>query len=298
MKNDQVKSSLDLLLSGIFIVKERVNLVKNEIESFRSSYENESDSAKKDLLYRTIQKKSGDLYLLGNDYRDLVLLYYTINFDIDSSSSVRVLEEYRRDFPDDLKVELLVIKNKNELYVPDIYEAKLWNLLNSGDNNREVAEYLVWYLLGLEDYNSVNLVLERVEHREDEYNWIFYYKAIISTLKGNYKDAQNYIDRVDSGAIKDWERFYTKGVIDMGSGNYTNSIENFNKSLISINQNNYVDNRDIYISEIKTKIAEVLLALNDVDEAIRMLNSAYELNPDNYRSDLLRSIHTSIREKS
>lgn len=297
-KSDQVKNSLDVLKEGQGKLKEIVLDIIDDIQDLKDQKNDLSDINQKDLVERTILKKTNELKEYRNDYRSIVLLYYNQIISIDEAKAIRSLEEYKNIFPDDVKIDLLIMKNKNRLFIPEIFEAKLWDLLNKDQDNKEVSEYLIWYLLGLGNFDSVELVLERSENRSIDSNWTNYYRAILSGLEGKYSDGLEYLDLIKTGTIPPWEILYTKAVLYIGKGNQTEALKLLNHCLISINQIDYLNNRSKYLSEIKTKIAEVLISLNDIDEAIRVLNSAYELNPDNYRSDLLRSININIKEKS
>lgn len=297
-KSDQIKQSLDLLKNGIAKMKEQSLIYVSEIEFSKDDLSETESAAKKGITQRSIDKKVDDLKVFKTQYRDLVLLYYSEIYNIDKKSAVKTLEEFRQIFPDDIKIDLLIMKNKNTLYVPKIYEAKLWDLLNKDDNNKEVSEYLIWYLLGLGNFDSVELVLDRYENRNSDSNWTNYYRAILLGINGDYQNGLDKLLELKSSFVSDWEIYYTKAILNIGLNKQTEAIELLNKSIISINQIDYLDNKNIYLSRIKTKIAEVLISLNDIDEAIRVLNNAYELNPDNYRSDLLRSINKNIKERS
>lgn len=297
-KSDQVKQSLDILREGQNNLKEIVLLITSEIQELKIQQQEVVDSNQKNLIERTIIKKTNELKLFRNDLRNIVLLFYNQILFIDEMSAVRSLENFKSIFPDDVKIDLLIMKNKNRLYIPEVFEARLWDLLNKDQDNKEVSEYLIWYLLGLGNYESARLVLERSEHRSTDSNWTNYYRAILNGLEGNYELGLDYLQRLKDNSIATWEIYYTKAILNIGNGNLTEALELLNHSLISINQIDYLNNRTKYLSEIKTKIAEVLISLNDIDEAIRILNSAYELNPNNYRSDLLRSININIKEKS
>ncbi len=212
------------------------------------------------------------------------------------------MEEYKISFPDDVRVELLIMKNRNTTLLPEIFEAKLWKLLNDGSKNRvdgsenrDVSEYLIWYLLGVENYNDIELVLERSENRYPESNWTGYYRGVLSGIRGDYSTALKYLNSKDLD-IPNWELQYNRGLMEMARGNYPEAMTHFNKSLIGISNRSMLNNIDVYKSQIKTKIAQVLISLDDIDEAIRVLNSAIELDPNNYRSDLLKSIHLNIKD--
>lgn len=295
MHSKYKKASLTLN-SGIDVFKHMVNDINMEIVNLKDDFNNEKDRIKKDLTNRLLDKKIRELNDLKKSYRELVLLFYSINRKNRSNEAIRVLQEFRLLFPEDVKIELLLMKSLDNVTSPDIFEAKLWKLLNSDNDNKDVAEYLVWYFLGLENYDNVNLIIERSNNIHPDNSWTNYYEGIIEAIHGDYERAIKLMDNPNI-SIPLWEVLYNRGVVEMAMVNYPEALTLFNKSYISLNSYNLIDDIDIYRSQIKTKIAEVLINLDDIDEAIRVLNHAIELDPNNYRSDLLKSVHLNIKER-
>lgn len=294
--NDNFKEASNNLMNGISHFKNLVKIHINDIESLIYSLNEEKDSVEKNITRRLIEKRESELENYRKSYRELVLMYYSINKDTLTDEAVKVLKEYKSLFKDDVRVELLIMKNQNRITSPDIFEAKLWKLLNKENDSKDVSEYIVWYLLGIGNYEDAELVLSRSENRYSEEKWTNYYRGILAGIQGDYNLALKYFES-DDLADKDWKILYNKAVVLMAMKKYPEALTSFNKSLISLNSNNIVRDKNIYRSEVKTKIAQVLINLNDIDEAIRVLNSAIELNPDNYKSDLLKSIHLNIKER-
>lgn len=296
-RNSRIKRASNVLEEGIDIFKNRVYQVDQEITDALENLDAEDDPVKKDLIKRLVDKKNSERRDLKSSYRELVLLYNSLNRDIDSNKALRILKDFRVLYPEDVKVELLLMKSLDGVTSPEIFEAKLWKLLNSehDKDNREVSEYLIWYYLGIGNYENVELILDRFNNRNPNNSWTNYYKGILSGIYGDYIGALNYLED-DDLTIPQWELLYNRGIIEFAKSNNQDALTLFNKSIISLNSNFLIDNRDIYRSRIKTKIAEVLISLGDLDEAIRVLNQAIELDPSNYRSDLLKSVHLNIRD--
>lgn len=292
LEMDNIKQAITILENGIDIFKTEINSLSIQIENSNSDDGNKEEQ---NLSARLKDKNRDDLNQLRDEYKELVLLGYFLYKEIGSDKAIKILEDYRREFPDDVKIELLEMRENNESSNPNKFIARLWTLLNRDIDNREVSEFLIWYLLGIENYEDIELVLERSEHRHSSENWTEYYRGILSGLNGEYKAALISFD-YQNLELDSWEILYNKGIIEMALLNYPEALTLFNKSIISINQLGYLNNKDIYLSKIKTKIAKVLISLNDTDEAIRILNSAFELDPENYSADLLKSIHLNLKE--
>ncbi len=294
-KSGNIKKSISFIEDGIDQYKNYVSILFDEIDLIQSELSSSNSEIDPELNKRLLTKKQDELSKLRIEYRELVLLSSSIYKLIKSDNRLRVIDDYRQIFKDDVKIELVQMKERNNILLPELFVANLWKLLNKDKDNREVSEYLIWYLLGIENYNDIELVMKRSENRYPNSNWTIYYRGILSGLKGDYEDSLTFFN-ADGLNIPSWELVYNKGVIQMAMKNYSEALTLFNKSIILINQENYINNINIHLSQIKTKIAQVLIFLNDIDEAIRVLNSAYELDPDNYSSDLLKSIHLNLKD--
>lgn len=295
IKMDNIKSAISYLDSGVLRLKKSINSMTSHVDKLKDDLTTIVDLDEKNITKRLIQKDESQLKIVENEYKELVLLSYHLYKEINSNKRIKILEDYRTLFPRDVKVELLYMRENNSKLNPDLFIAKLWTLLNTDIDNREVSEFLVWYLLGVENYTDIKLVLERSEHRHPEDNWTEYYRAILNGLDGNYKTA---ITQFNSSQLNvdSWEILYNSGIMEMALQNYSEALVLFNKSIIALNQKSFINNRDEYLSQIKTKTAQVLISLNDIDEAIRVLNSAFELDHNNYTSDLLKSIHIDLMD--
>ncbi len=295
LKSDSIKKAILFLQNGIDDFDKNIQSIKLNIMNIEEDIENLTDINEKKLNEKLLDKAKGELKALSNDYKDIILLFYHLNKIINTDETVKILENYRENFEKDGKIELLYLKEQKEFLDPDLFESKLWKLLNEDIENRTVSEYLIWYLLGVENYKDINLVLERSKHRFPDENWTNYYYGILSGLNKDYSKAIEYFSMSDID-VSSWELLYNTGVIEMARKNYSEALTLFNKSIILLVQENFIDNRDKYLSQIKTKLAQVLISLNDTDEAIRVLNSAYELDPTNYTSDLLKSVYLNLQE--
>lgn len=295
IKENNIKKAISFLKKIVTKLDYKINEELNLLDDLKSELKTLTELEEINLLKRRILQSETDIKNIRSQYKELVLLSYHLFKEIKSDNSIKILEDYRRLFPKDVTVELLYMKENKSKINSDLFIARLWQLLNTDIENREVSEFLVWYLLGVENFEDIELVLERSENRHRGYHWTEYYRGLLNGLQGNYKIALEKFNSFELD-VESWEILYNKGIIEMALLNYPESLVLFNKSIIAINQKNFVNNRDKYLSQIKTKIAQVLINLNDTDEAIRILNSAFELDPDNYTSDLLKSIYIDLME--
>jgi len=294
-KLDDIKQAITFVDRGVSLFNKKIREKISSIDELKESSKSLSDPNEIKLSKTLLLQNQDDLTKLEFEYKKLVLLSYHLYKDVNSTSAIKILEDYRELFPNDVKIQLLYLRENNRTIDPAIYQARLWSLLNSDKNSKEVSEFLVWYYLGINDFDNINLILERSENRYPNQSWTKYYRGILEGLHGNYKEGIKLLSSRDID-VDEWELLFNRGILEMGQKNYSNAMELFNKSIIAINQKAYLKNRDVYLSKIKTKIAIVLITLNEVDEAIRVLNSAIELDPNNYTSDLLKSINIDLKE--
>ncbi|QEN05861.1 hypothetical protein EW093_14505 [Thiospirochaeta perfilievii] len=294
-KLDDIKQAITFVDRGVSLFNKKIREKISSIDELKESSKSLSDPNEIKLSKTLLLQNQDDLTKLEFEYKKLVLLSYHLYKEVNSTSAIKILEDYRELFPNDVKIQLLYLRENNRTIDPAIYQARLWSLLNSDKNSKEVSEFLVWYYLGINDFDNINLILERSENRYPNQSWTKYYRGILEGLHGNYKEGIKLLSSRDID-VDEWELLFNRGILEMGQKNYSNAMELFNKSIIAINQKAYLKNRDVYLSKIKTKIAIVLITLNEVDEAIRVLNSAIELDPNNYTSDLLKSINIDLKE--
>ncbi|MBN2618508.1 MAG: hypothetical protein JXR64_09395 [Spirochaetales bacterium] len=293
-KNQNYKQALNILESGITEFKNNIINLSNNLNELYKKQEEANSTEDKNITTKLITKLQINLDGLERDYKEIVLLAHHLYNKMGlTNSSSEVILDYINLYPEDVQVELIRLREESKHTPPDIYISKLWKLLNKDKNYKDVSEFFIWYLLGTENYKDINLIIERNENRHPEDEWIKYYKGIMLTLNSNYAKG---LEIFSSYKNPSWDILYNMGIINLSMQNFPEALGLFNKSIISLNQNDFVENKNKYLSKIKTKQAEVLISLNDTEEAIRVLNSAFELDPDNYTSDLLKSIYLNLKD--
>lgn len=295
LKSNSIKQALSTVEQGRTAYTNILNTLTIEIESLRTSLEDNLSDEERVLQTKLLKNKLPEFNNYQFAFKELSILSYNLHRDIDNSKAMAILQQYRDLFPEDVKVELMQLRAADMEIHPDTLIAKLWRLINRDDNNRDVSEFLVWYLLGLENYTDIDLILERSENRHPHESWTSFYRGVILGIDGQYTMAKKNFEDINS-ADTDWVLLYNRGVIELALGNFSEALALFNKSTIVLNQQDFLSGKSRYLSKIKTKAAQSLIALNDEDEAIRVLNSAYELDSENYTSDLLKSVHMNLKE--
>lgn len=295
LKNGSVKQSISTVEHGRSNYSNMLHNLILEVEGIRTHLEEAVSIEEKNLQDKLLNIKEKSFKEYQSAFKELSILSYNLYKEIDESQSMAILQQYRDLFPEDVKIELMQLRATDMETNPEILIAKLWRLINRDDDNRDVSEFLVWYLLGIENYDDISLILERTENRHPNETWTTFYYGVIEALDGSYLEAKSDFEGLP-GAEKDWVVLYNRGVIEMALGNFSEALNLFNRSTIAIGQKDFLSGKSRYLSQIKTKSAQVLIALNDEDEAIRLLNSAYNLDPDNYTSDLLKSLHMNLKD--
>ncbi len=203
------------------------------------------------------------------------------------------IEEYLQVNPGDPEAQLFRfdLLTRDQLSA-ERREARLWDLFNQHPENRYLAQYLIWYLLGKSDFPGAYLVLDR--HRaaagEEKLDWLGYYRAVIHTLKGDYSKALEAYAQ-DYEEYGRWASSYNMAVIQDYLGRDTeagHSLEEAEKRLL-IEQPDSV-RRNRWLSRIRAMEGKLLLGSNQQDRALKRLQEALSLDPHNRQAQSLKRI--------
>lgn len=282
----QRRRAWSVLKGGIENFRQRILELIEEAKELKVSLDGESDGDARALIERRLQTNRVQNSSYQLMYRKLVLLYYDSIIDSDKSEAVYAVNGYIDLFDEDVKVQLLSFKNSEESILPEKYRARLWDLFNRDMENREVIEYLIWYLAGTYDYQSALLVAERAENRGAG-SWINLYRGIIYCLMGLNDEALKSFNRIEEPS---WQLYYNKGIVQMITGLSEDAVASFNSAINELNQTGYLKMKNVYLSRIKTELAGIYLNMGKSEEGYRILDSAIELDNDNYRAVLMRRL--------
>jgi len=216
--------------------------------------------------------------------KELIIAMVNNQFDKNRSTTERYLKSFLDDFPDDPEANLLYIDHFPIQTTPEKYGARIWELYNKNPSNRKIAEFLIWYLLGVGDLEGTELVLDRFDRDSGRSYWTIFYRALGLSMDKGFIEAENLLQE-SLKMKKSWYSYYNLAVIQIYLRKFQEALNNLNQAEIFLLRSNNIDNN--YLSNIKTKTARSYFYLNENDKAKIELEKALKLNYENLEATLL-----------
>jgi tetratricopeptide (TPR) repeat protein len=216
--------------------------------------------------------------------KELVVSMVKNQFDKNRSTTERYLKSFLDRNPDDPEANLLVIEHFPIQTTPEKYSARIWELYNKNPSNRAIAEFLIWYLLGVGDLEGTTLVLDRFDRDSGRSYWTVFYRALSLSMNKGFNEAEILLN--ESIEMKEtWYAYYNLAVIQLFLGKYSDALTNLQEGEVLLLRTGKIE--DSYLSGIKTKYAVAYIGLNQLDNAGVALREALKLNSDNLEAALL-----------
>ena len=235
----------------------------------------------------TILQKAIDLF--PEREKELVVSMVVNQLDRNRSTTERYLKSFLDRNPDDPEGNLLSIEHFPIQTTPEKYGARIWELYNKNPSNRAIAEFLIWYLLGVGDLEGTTLVLDRFDRDSGRSYWTVFYRALSLSMNKGFNEAEVLLEE-SIDMKKTWYAYYNLAVIQLFLGKYSTALGNLRDSELLLQKSDLEPSP--YLSSIKTKYAVAYIGLNELDNARFALTEALKLDSDNLEAALLtREIH-------
>jgi tetratricopeptide (TPR) repeat protein len=293
IKNHNEKWAIQLILADLYQVISNLEISRSFYE--RSLEINPAGSWNQYANYSRLLKESGrfrqSLDLLqqgisvfpGNE-KELIISMVNNQFDKNRSTTERYLKSFLDTHPDDPEANLLYIDHFPIQTTPEKYGARIWELYNKNPSNRKIAEFLLWYLLGVGDLEGTNLVLDRFDRDSGRSYWTVFYRALSLSMAKGFIEAEKLL--YESISMREtWFSSYNLAVIQLFLGKYQDVLGNLDRAEYLLNRSNTNDEK--YLSSIKTKYASAFIGLNQMDNARIQLEEALALDHENLEAALL-----------
>lgn len=197
------------------------------------------------------------------------------------------LESFIKLYPRLTEASLLKMRYFPEQKSAVQYQAQIWDLFNHDESNDVVTRFLLWYLSGVGDLESMKIVLERYKNSDDDLPyWHHFYKSVIALNKMDLDTAVKEMD-IAYSERSDWLFSYNKAVLSAVRGDNENAAELLKQASDELETKNTIFGRDIYLSEIYFERAQLLVQNEEFEPAIALLEDAVRLNEDNIRAGTL-----------
>jgi len=216
--------------------------------------------------------------------KELIIAMVNTQFERNRSTTERYLKSFLDAHPDDPEANLLYIDHFPIQTTPEKYGARIWELYNKNPSNRKIAEFLLWYLLGVGDLEGTTLVLDRFDRDSGRSYWTVFYRGLSLSMSKYFNEAEVLLQ--ESVEMREtWYTYYNLAVIQLFLSKYQNVLTNLERAEYLITRSNTLDN--VHLSNIKTKYASAYIGINQIDNARVELEEALRLNNENLEAALL-----------
>lgn len=231
-----------------------------------------------------------DAYTRFPDKKNVILpLAWYFTEQKNSDEALDKIARYRSDNPEDPGIELLFMSISSTVNNPAKYKAALWQLYNRYPENINIAQYLAWYLLGLEDFTELTTLLDHFEQHMGKMEWATFFRAAVHSLNGDYESAQTLFTEALS-FVPRWETRYNLGLLYVKQGFIDDGLDQFNQAedlLIRRRRKEDKHTPDKKEADLYIKIAFAHYLNNDNSMAKRRLSYGLEIDPYNLEGRLL-----------
>lgn len=222
--------------------------------------------------------------LFPDKEKELVVSMVRNQFDKNRSTTERYLKSFLNRNPDDPEANLLLMDHFPIQMTPEKYGARIWELYNKNPSNRAIAEFLIWYMLGVGDLEGTKLVLDRFDRDNGRSYWTVFYRALSLSMNKGFIEAEKLLN--ESIAMKEtWYAYYNLAVIQLFLGKFPDALTNLQEGEVLLKKTESIEKT--YLSSIKTKYAVAYMGLNQLDNAAVALKEALTLDGDNLEAALL-----------
>jgi len=303
LKNHNEKWAVQIIIADLFQLTgdlEEASHYYDRSLSINSSgswhqYANYSRLLKENGRYRqSMDMLQEGIINFPEEEKELIISMVNNQFDKNRSTTERYLKSFLDQNPDDPEANLLFIEHFPIQTTPEKYSARIWELYNKNPSNRKIAEFLLWYLLGVGDLEGTNLVLDRFDRDSGRSYWTVFYRALSLSMTKGFIEAEILLQ--ESIELKEtWFSYYNLAVIQLFLNKYDEVISNLDRAEFLLKRSSIFDNR--YLSQIKTKYASSYMGRGETDIARIELEEALKLDNENLEAALLNRKIQNTGEK-
>ncbi|MFP4365087.1 MAG: tetratricopeptide repeat protein [Spirochaetia bacterium] len=197
-----------------------------------------------------------------------------------------MISDYAESHLHDYTAQLLYLRTRSNAFSPEQYRGELWNLFNNDPGNRQIAEYLFWFLLGIRDFEGLRQGLNIYTNAMDETRWQLKYQAILEAEEGNLPGAIALLEELDTHNAT-WEIKYNLSLLYCSAGRYERAAELLRNGETIASRTLQTEDLSSVQSTIRTQLGKVLIHTGSSERARSELEYALELDHSNLRARLL-----------
>jgi len=176
----------------------------------------------------------------------------------------------------------IIQEETGETVNPERYKALLWRLVYRTEKEK-YAQYLAWFLLGIEDIGGLESLVEYGNRAYGTKAWVQFYEAVLHMYSRDYEKAADLFKTAFETEAQ-WEYLYNAAL------NYS-ALDNINSALDELKTAKTVVAEDSQGNTvISAEQIELLIQSGRYSEARRELNIFENKFPNNMSAGLLRSL--------
>lgn len=221
--------------------------------------------------------------------RGEVISCFVQNFNDEYDVFTRnTIDRYLVNNPDDSELMLMRLNYFPQELSPDRYNALLWSFFNKNSSSKDIARFLIWYLIGIDDLEGADLVMQRYIKVNPETSWIPLYESIIVALGGGdlayseerYSQAIEILKPLITENNVDWFIPYNLAILYLQLHQFNLSIEMLDKALMIVESKSIID-KDLILSKIYSSYALVYYNMEQYSFAAQYAESALDIDETN-----------------
>jgi len=219
--------------------------------------------------------------------RKELLMDYVPLFHQDFPVAVRrTLDSYLSRYPEDVDTQLMNMHYFPDQKSPARYQTELWDLFNQDNSSESVTRFLLWYLAGIGDRESMKIVLQRYRPDGETPHWYYFYESVLHLLDLNSDSA---LASMEAGAAirPGWVYELDMGLIKKSMDLDNEVMAHLEKAAELLKVDHTVMNRSVYLSRIYLEMGDMLLERKEFERAAQALDTALGFDPGNTRAQTL-----------
>ena len=194
------------------------------------------------------------------------------------------LDGYIRRFPSDMEARLLKIHYYPDPMNPTQYQARLWEYFNESGNNEKVTRFLLWYLAGLRDSESIRIILKRYDYGNKKPHWYIFYEAVLLSFQ---KDTVGALKKMEDAAAihPSWLYQSNLSMLNETLGKQETARIQLEKAIEGLKAETTLESKGLLLSDMYVRMGDLYLNRKDFKSAAEAYREAVSYNPMNFDAE-------------
>ncbi len=213
-----------------------------------------------------------------------LLTDYTMCFGTDEPLDTKErLKAYMASHPEQTTPQLLMIRYFPQKGSTVQYQSRLWELFNQDPFNADVSRFLLWYLAGVEDLESMKIVMERYGKSGFSPFWYDFYKAFMALKKNRIQEALGSMKEAYRKCPQ-WYMAHNLAILQRITGNWPAAESLLEEAASDLLKQDRVKNPNTFLSRIFYEQAVLFLEDDNYEKASAALEKAILQDSQNLRA--------------